>query len=107
MKKLLVINNDFDTMSLLKSWLEKKLYKVKFTGNHHEAINLLKVFGPSLIIIDILQYNLLLAIKSYKEFKDVPMLLMTGYTSKPAKKNLPVNDIIEKPFNLPLFEKKI
>ena len=64
-------------------------------------------FKPALVIIDILQGPLLRDIKSYKEFEDVPFLLMTGYTSKPVDKNLPVEDSIIKPFDLPLFEKKI
>jgi len=106
MKNILVINNDFDTMSLLKSWLEKKGYRVKFTGNHDKAIQLLKEFNPALIIIDILQGPLVRAIKSHKEF-DIPMLLMTGYTSRSVDRNLPVDDMIEKPFDLALFEKKI
>lgn len=107
MKKILVINNDFDTMSLLKNWLEKKGYKVKFTGNRKAAINLIKDFTPSLIIIDIMQRPTFYDIKSYKEFEDIPILLMTGYTSKPVDKDLPVDDSIIKPFDLPLFEQKI
>ena len=31
MKKILIVNNDVDTLSLLKSWLERKEYDVKFT----------------------------------------------------------------------------
>ncbi len=107
MKKILVVNNDFDTMNLLKSWLEKKGYEVKFTGNFYEAVRLMKVFAPALIIIDILQHAIVRSIKSQKEFEDIPMLLMTGYTSPPVDKNLPVDDCIEKPFDIPLFEKKI
>lgn len=107
MKKILVINNDFDMMHLLKRWLEKKGYWVKFTGSHQEAINLIKNFTPSLILVDIMQRPLVYDIKSYKEFEKIPMLLMTGYTSKPVDKNLPVNDSIIKPFDLSLFEKKI
>ena len=29
MEKILVVNNDIDTMTLIKKWLEKKSYKVK------------------------------------------------------------------------------
>jgi DNA-binding response OmpR family regulator len=107
MKKILVINNDFDTMALLKDWLERKGYEIKFTGNRQAAIKLIKEFAPYLIIIDILQRPLLLDIKSHKEFAGIPLLLMTGYTSKPLDKHLAVDDSIEKPFNLSLFEQKI
>jgi hypothetical protein len=32
---------------------------------------------------------------------------MTGYTQRQINNQLPVDDTIENPFNLPLFEKKI
>jgi len=107
MKKILVINNDFDTMILLKRWLENKGYKVKFTGNRQAALDLIKEFVPSLILIDIMQGPLLSDIKSYKEFQAIPVLLMTGYTSKLLDKNLAVDDSITKPFDLVLLEMKI
>ena len=107
MKTILVINNDFDTMSLIKKWLEKKDYKVKFTGSHREALRLMKDFKPSLAIIDILQHAVAVDIKANPEFENVPILLMTGYTSTYPPKKLPADDSIEKPFDLPLFERKI
>jgi DNA-binding NtrC family response regulator len=94
-------------MNLLKSWLEKKGYKVKFTGNKQKAVQLAKDFNPSLIIIDVLQSDTLFAIKSFPELKSIPMILMTGHTSTLIPENLPVTDSIEKPFNISLFEQKI
>ena len=94
-------------MTLIKKWLEIKGYKVKFTGNHDEALRLMKDFKPSLVIIDILQYAIADDIKANPQFKNTPMLLMTGYTSTYTPKNLLVDDSIEKPFDLPLFESKI
>jgi DNA-binding response OmpR family regulator len=107
MEKILVLNNDPDTMSLIKMWLEKKGYEVKFTASKKEAIQLVGSFSPSLIIIDILQEETLLAIKNTNEFKKVPVLLMTGHVSKHFNKVLPVDDSIEKPFDMDLFEEKV
>ena len=66
MKKILVINNDFDTMSLLKSWLEKKSYKVKFTGRKEEVPKLMKAFKPALVIVDVMQKDVADDIKTNK-----------------------------------------
>jgi len=107
MKKILVLNDDQDTMKLIKIWLEKKGYDVKFTGNKNEAINLVGTFNPTLIIIDILQLETLLAIKEIPEYKTVRILLMTGQTFGNFDTNLPVDDFIQKPFDMALFEKKI
>lgn len=107
MKKILVINNDFDTMSLLKSWLEKKAYHVKYTGSEDEVPLIMKEFTPELLIIDVLQKDVIENLKSDEKTASVPILLMTGYTLKTKNNFLPGDDIIEKPFNLPLLEKKI
>ena len=51
--------------------------------------------------------TLLEQLKISKETPSVPVLLMTGYTIRQINNRLPVDDTIEKPFNLPLLEKKI
>jgi DNA-binding response OmpR family regulator len=107
MKKILVINNDMDTMTLLKSWLEKKAYEVKYTGNQQEVPSIVREFRPGLVIVDVLQKEVAEQLKDNEETRSVPVLLMTGYTLRQVKSPLPVDDTIEKPFNLPLLEKKI
>ena len=107
MKRIPVVNNDFETMTLLKSWLEKKTYKVKYTGNRQDVPKMIKEFRPGLVIVDVLQREVLEQLKIRKETRSVPVLLMTGYSSRQINTPLPVDDTIEKPFNLPLLEKKI
>jgi len=107
MKKILVVNNDFDTMTLLQKWLENKTYKVKYTGNQEEVPAIMKEFSPGLVIVDVLQKNVVEQLKTNEETCSIPVLLMTGYTLRAKNNNLPVDDTIEKPFELPLLEKKI
>ncbi|MEO6452830.1 MAG: response regulator [Ginsengibacter sp.] len=107
MKKILVINNDFDTMTLLKNWLEKKAYKVEYTGSKEEVPLIMKEFKPELVIVDVLQREVAENLKFHDTTRIVPVLLMTGYTLRAQKNKLPVDDTIEKPFNLSLLEKKI
>jgi DNA-binding response OmpR family regulator len=107
MKKILVINNDIETMSLLKTWLEKKNYAVRFTGNADEVPQLIETFEPNLLIVDIIQKDIFKQLKSNGHTNDFAIILMTGYTYPQKVEDLPVDDVIEKPFNLSLFEKKI
>ena len=107
MKKILVINNDFDTMVLLKNWLEKKAYKVKYTGKREEIPEIAGTFNPELIMVDVQQKEALEDLKTNKVTSSVPVLLMTGYTLRSKYNQSLVDDIIEKPFNLPLLERKI
>jgi two-component system response regulator ResD len=107
MKKILVINNDFDTMTLLKSWLERKRYRVKFTGSRQEVPRLMTSFKPELVIVDVMQMDVADDLKTSKKTNAVPVLLMTGYTMRQMRTQTTADDMIEKPFNLPLLEKKI
>jgi len=107
MENILVINNDMDTMDLLKNWLEKKDYKVDYTSNKSAVQEMIREFHPSLIIMDVLQKDILPDLKNNKESCDVPVLLMTGYTRPDRGGEGDVDDVIEKPFNLNLLQKKI
>lgn len=106
MNKILIINNDFDTMDLLKNWLEIKKYQVKYTGNREDVPGLLQEFEPQLIIIDSQQKEVAKQIEKEAKDSSVPVLMMTGYTANQTVV-LPGSDVIEKPFDLSLFEKKI
>ena len=44
MKKILIVNSDVDTLSLLKVWLEKKEYDVKFTVHEENVPDLINEF---------------------------------------------------------------
>ena len=44
MAKILVVNNDIDMMSLLKKWLQRKNYEVKYTSNGEDATHIAKDF---------------------------------------------------------------
>lgn len=94
-------------MSLLQTWLQKKNYAVKFTGNPDEVPQLVRKFEPKLFIVDILQKDVIKQLKEDEKTNDVPVILMTGYSYRQKVNDLPVDDVIEKPFNLSLFEKKI
>ena len=107
MHKILVINNDLDTMSLLKSWFEKRRYVVEYTGNGEEVPQLMNEFQPDVVIVDVLQNKVAEQLKANNETAKVPILLMTGYANArdyPADNS---DDVIVKPFNLGLLEEKI
>ena len=107
MEKILVVNNDVDTMTLLKSWLEKKAYKVKYTADKAEVADLVKEFNPRVVLVDVLQKDVIEQLKEDVETRTIPVLLMTGYTMRQKNPRVPADDTIEKPFNLNLLEKKI
>jgi DNA-binding response OmpR family regulator len=108
MGKILVVNNDIDTMELLKSWFERKNFDVKYTSDADEVPDLVKQFYPDVVLVDVLQSKAAEQLKSDRLTKQIPVILMTGYTtSKQVTKETTIDDVIEKPFDLKLLEKKI
>jgi DNA-binding response OmpR family regulator len=107
MDKILVINNDNDTMSLLKIWLEKKSYHVEYTSSGDNITQVVKDCEPDLVLVDVLQKEAAEEIKNNSETSDLPVILMTGYTQRRTNLEVNVDDVIEKPFNLQLLERKI
>src|SRR4051812_41353420 len=107
MNKILVVNNDLDTMQLLKQWLEKRSYEVRYTGTREDVAGMVKDFMPGLVIADILQHEVINDLRSDPNSRDIPILMMSGYTDGGLLKRPDVNDIIEKPLNLALLEKKV
>jgi DNA-binding response OmpR family regulator len=108
MAKILIVNNDIDTMTLLKKWLQRRNHEVTYTGNGEEVPHLVNNFAPDLVLVDILQSKVVEQLKSDNQSKQIPVILMTGYTlSKQPLKTDIVDDVIEKPFNPKVLEKKI
>lgn len=107
MERILIVNNDIDTMELLKKWLEKKTYTVKYTTDNREFLHVLQEFDPALVIVDAPQWEVIHEIRSQENQKRIAVLLMTGYNLNTDLRNLPFDDVVEKPFDLPLFHEKI
>ena len=107
MDKILVVNNDLDSMGLLKSWLETKTFLVKITTNREEVPQLIREFKPAVVMADIIQKQVITDLKDNENSRNIPVLLMSGYTKRQDTFKLKADDVIEKPFDLPLLEFKL
>ncbi len=98
MKKILIVNSSYETMELLETWLEKKLYDVKITAELDEVIAIVEDFKPLVILVDIAEASIIADIKSDPTLLPPRILLMTGVTEH-GRLNMPgADDTIEKPF---------
>jgi DNA-binding response OmpR family regulator len=109
MKKILILNNDLDTMSLIKMLLETSYhsYQVEFTGNKDIILETIANFQPDLLLVDVLQKESLQVIRTIPEFAEIPVILMSGYSLRNAAEEVDVDDVIEKPFDVKVLEEKI
>ena len=107
MKKLLLIDDDIDFMILSKGWLETSDYEVECTVNAKHTKDIIEDFVPDLVIIDIYQKDILKHLKDHENTCTAPVILMTDYAYTLKYQDLPVDDTIEKPFDLHQLLKKI
>ena len=108
MKKILIINDDADTLNLLKNWLERKEYDVKFTIHQKDVPGIINDFAPDLLLLDALHIDVLKELKSLVKAKEIPVILMTGNTINDEHKDVDLaDDVIKKPFSTKLLEKRV
>ena len=107
MKKLLLIDDDIDCMILSKGWLETGDYEVEFAVNARQTKDIIEDFVPDLVIIDMYQKDILKHLKDHENTCTAPVILMTDYAYTLKYQDLPVDDTIEKPFDLHQLLKKI
>jgi DNA-binding response OmpR family regulator len=108
MKKILIVNSDLDTMSLLELWLKSKHFDARYTGILEQVPSIISQFAPDLLLIDIMQSELVDVLRTKEETRDLAVLVMTGYNMPEAlTRSIEADDFIEKPFKLELLERKI
>jgi DNA-binding response OmpR family regulator len=107
MNKILVVNNDLDSMDLLKCWLETREFEVAITTNREDVPRIVLEFKPRIVMADIIQQQVIADLKENINSRNIPVLLMSGYTKRQDSLHLNADDVIEKPFNLPLLELKL
>mgnify|MGYP000005848168 CR=1 FL=1 len=124
--KILLIDDDPDVVELIKIALEANGYQFYRAANGTEGLKMVKEIRPDLIILDVMmdtttegfQVSYQLRSKDpkseYREFSQIPIIMMTGIAQKMQMKfapeqdgdYLPVDEFLEKPVRVdPLLEK--
>ena len=111
MRKILIIDDEYDIREMLSDFLELKGYKVILANNGKEGIELFKKSIPDAAIIDI-KMPIMNGIESARRMKkinpDFPILIMTGVLEQYSKEeifNIGVNDLVLKPLDILQIER--
>ncbi len=110
--KILVVDDDPDTVKLLKYFLEAKGRQVQTASNGAEALELFKKEPPDLVILDVILPGMdgWAVLQKIRESSQVPVLMLTGKDAPTDKvKGLlsGADDYIAKPFDLAELEARI
>ena len=115
--KILIIDDDPDIVEAMRMSLEVKSYEVISAKNGTEGLEKVKSEVPDLIILDVMMdtdtegFHVAYQLRNegpdseYKEYRDIPILMITAISKKKGmnfskeedEAFLPVNDFIEKP----------
>ncbi len=112
-KKILVVDDDSDVLNLLEKWLVDEKYEVKPVGSAIEALNLLPVFKPGLVITDLFMEGMdgmSLLNKLHDDNPLLPVIMLSGQAQIPdaiKAMHLGVSAFLTKPVNKEEFLKTI
>ncbi|HZS05003.1 MAG TPA: response regulator [Blastocatellia bacterium] len=82
---VLIVEDDFDSRSLLQALLSRKGFDVLSAENGLKALRLLNSFRPDVIVTDQMMpemtgLELIRAVRQFKLFSETPILLLSAYT---------------------------
>jgi DNA-binding response OmpR family regulator len=103
-QKLLVIDDEPDTVFLLRGILEREGYEVEGASNGKEAIQKMKSYQPNLVISDMMmpQMDGWQTIQKLHEISDVPIIILSVLDQKESivrALEMGADDYVTKPFN--------
>ena len=113
MDKILIVEDDEDLITLLKSGLSKNGYQVRATISCKEGLEIFYQFLPDLVILDINVGNedgreMCRQVKASAEFQLIPVIMISANDiSLELYKDYGANDILKKPFLLAQIQKLI
>ncbi|MFH1214540.1 MAG: response regulator [Candidatus Neomarinimicrobiota bacterium] len=108
-KKILIIDDDFDLVEVLRITLEKYGFTVIDAPNGTRGYQLLEQERPDLVLLDVMMttwdegFEVVQRIRSNPEIAKTPIIMLTAISQQmgvPYGKNdetLPVDEFIEKP----------
>jgi two-component system OmpR family response regulator len=106
MKRILIIDEDVDWLSALKSFFERSGYEPALAASYPEGFEMLGLIRPDLVFLDIKPQDpggLLLyrKIKQQDEYAGIPVIVTSHFTEA-LKLYLPYGDaaFLKKPFQL-------
>jgi DNA-binding response OmpR family regulator len=109
LKKLLLVEDDEDISSLIKTLFEQEQFDVEIKSSADDALVHLSLDKPDIIIMDLKLpgvdgFELTRIIKSKKELADIPIIIISGKYLNAEDKihalDLGADDYITKPFSL-------
>tara|TARA_A100001015_G_scaffold267511_1_gene317616 strand:- start:691 stop:1386 length:696 start_codon:yes stop_codon:yes gene_type:complete len=114
-KKVFIIEDEEDIITLLAFHLEKEGYKVSSTTSGNNIINKVKNDFPDLILLDLMLpgsdgFEICKQLKQEKQTEHIPIIMLTAKNEEStivAGLELGAEDYVTKPFSMPILIARI
>jgi DNA-binding response OmpR family regulator len=109
MNKILVVDDDVDLLTNMKSFLKKQGYEVAVTTSCKEGTEILLSFQPDLILLDVNVgdedgRDMCRLIKNQAKYKHIPVLLISArHEELMLYDQCGASAFLKKPFELPVL----
>ena len=108
MPKILVVDDDADIVYMIKSVLEKNGYEVETAPDGFQALQMVKINKPDLMIVDLSMpvmdgWRLSMKVRQDERSKDLPIIVLSGliaHEESHLEADEPYNVYIPKPFDI-------
>jgi CheY-like chemotaxis protein len=106
MAKMLVIDDETDTLMLIKQIFQKLGFEVTTLSTGNRAVEIAEKYHPDIILLDVnLDYpfdgrEISKQLRSKESTKDIKIFLCSAYNSGPLRSESKADGFISKPFNL-------
>lgn len=108
-RQILIVDDDPLIARILKDPLEREGYQVRVASHGLEALEVVKVEKPDLIILDILMplldgFKTARLLKFDKKFKDIPIIVLTSRATEGERRigeKVKADEYLFKPFRPP------
>ncbi len=103
-KKVLVIDDDENTVKFLSVALEENGYQALGAYDGKEGLEMIKSENPDLIILDVMMpkktgFTLFQSLRKSEEHKDLPVIMLTGVADSLAGLDAESDDTFMRPFD--------
>ncbi len=97
--KIMVVEDNIDEAKLIKMILEPEGYEVVTALNGKEAKEKMKKEKPDFIVLDVMMpemdgFTFCSWIRSNKDYKDIPVVLLTGVAERIRDTKYPLNGVL-------------
>lgn len=112
MKRILLIDDDIEILSINQKYLTNQGFYVSTISNAKEAVPFIKQFNPNCILLDVMmpQINGFDLCRQIRSFSTCPIIFLTGKGSEDDRVSgleIGADDYIVKPYSLPELKARI